>query len=252
MARLARRPRRPGADLASPAEMDTGHITAQWSSRKARARTACGVIAAPLFVSAFEAIGARRAGYDRRRHAVSSLAAGRGGWAQRANFILAGTLYCVGAQALAQDSAEAVGPAAVPAVVFAAGVGLIGAGVFVTDPVNGFPPGDQGPDGPTPTQIASRAGQLHNLCAIPVFVGIPIAALICAGSAASRSDYRWAAWCAGSAIGMTGATALFGAGFGGAARFAEHAGVWQRVSIATGFGWLSALSLRALRASRSA
>lgn len=37
---------------------------------------ACGVVAGPLFVSGFTAIGARRAGYDWRRHAVSSLADG--------------------------------------------------------------------------------------------------------------------------------------------------------------------------------
>jgi hypothetical protein len=43
---------------------------------------ACGVVAGPLFVSSFTAIGARRAGYDWRRHAVSSLADGRAGWLQ--------------------------------------------------------------------------------------------------------------------------------------------------------------------------
>ncbi|MHB1835858.1 MAG: DUF998 domain-containing protein, partial [Solirubrobacteraceae bacterium] len=52
-----------------------------------RAKAACGVVAGPLFVTAFTAIGARRAGYDWRRHAVSSLADGRGGRAQRANFM---------------------------------------------------------------------------------------------------------------------------------------------------------------------
>ena len=46
---------------------------------------------------------------------------------------------------------------------------------------------------------------------------------------------------------MTGTFTLFGAGFGGAPRLAGHAGVFQRISIATGFGWLSALSLCTLR-----
>jgi hypothetical protein len=41
---------------------------------------------------------------------------------------------------------------------------------------------------------------------------------------------------------MTAAFALFG----GAPRLAGHGGVFQRISVATGFGWLSALSLRAL------
>jgi hypothetical protein len=45
---------------------------------------------------------------------------------------------------------------------------------------------------------------------------------------------------------MTAAFVLFGAAFGGAPRLARVGGVMQRVSIATGFGWLSALSLRVL------
>jgi hypothetical protein len=134
----------------------------------------------------------------------------------------------------------------------AAGVGLIGSGVFVTDPVNGFPPVEEGPGGGFPPAAPTLAGTLHNLRAVPIFVGIPIAVATCAGVAALRGDHRWAAWCAASRIGMTGTTFLFGAGFGGAARLAEHAGAFQRISIATGFGWLSALSVRALRASRRA
>ncbi len=39
---------------------------------------------------------------------------------------------------------------------------------------------------------------------------------------------------------------LFGAAFGGVPRFAGRGGVWQRISITTGFGWLGALSLRTL------
>jgi len=161
------------------------------------AKTACGVVAGPLFVGAFRAIGARRAGYDWRRHAVSSLADGRGGWAQRANFIVVGALYCVAAQGLAPRPRNAVGPSLVPAMVLAVGVGLIGSGVFVTDPVAGFPPSEQAPDGGSPPSAPTRAGKLHNLGAIPIFAGIPAAALTCAGSAARRREYRWAAYCAG-------------------------------------------------------
>jgi hypothetical protein len=80
----------------------------------------------------------------------------------------------------------------------------------------------------------------------PVFIGIPIAASICAASAARREDYRWASHSAGTAIAMTIATVLFGRAFGGAPRPAGYGGLFQRVSITTGFGWLSAVSLRAL------
>jgi Protein of unknown function (DUF998) len=62
-----------------------------------KTKIACGVAAGPVFVGVFTVLGARRAGYDWRRHAVSSLAVGREGWGQRANFMLVGGLYCVAA-----------------------------------------------------------------------------------------------------------------------------------------------------------
>ena len=220
----------------------------QSRSRLVPTRLACGVMAGPLFVSGFAVFGARRAGYDWRSQPVSSLAIGRGGWLQRANFILAGASYCVAARGLAKSPRLAVGPRAVPALIFGVGGGLVGSGVFVTDPVAGFPPSSRDQDvadralpvGPT------RGGKLHTLCAIPIFAGIPATALTCAASAARRGQYRWATYSAGSAIVMTGAFVLFGVAFGGVPRLAGQGGIFQRISIMTGFGWLSALSVRAL------
>ena len=220
----------------------------QIKSRVVTAELACGVAAGPLFVSTFTAIGAKRSGYDWRRHAVSSLADGRGGWLQRANFIVTGSLCCIVAHGLARSPKQTAGPRVVPALTFAVGGGLIGSGLFVTDPVAGYPPSasDQDQADRNRPVIATREGTLHNLCATPIFVGIPIAAMTCATSATRRGHYRWASYSAGSAIAMGSATALFGAAFGGAPRVARHGGFLQRLSIATGFGWLSALSLRAL------
>lgn len=210
---------------------------------------ACGVAAGPLFVSSFTAIGARRAGYDWRRHAVSSLADGRGGWLQRANFILTGSLFCIAAHGLALAPKQTVGPRVVPALMFGVGGGLIGSGLFVTDPVAGYPPSPSDHDQADRTRPVSptRVGTLHNLCAIPIFAGIPIACMICAASAERMRNYRWASYSAGSAIAMASTSVLFGAAFGGAPRLADRGGLLQRLSITSGFGWLSALSLRALK-----
>jgi hypothetical protein len=217
------------------------------SARMIRAKTACGVVAAPVFISAFTAIGAKRAGYDWRRDPVSSLAIGPGGWPQRVNFMVVGALVCVASRGLAQSERRTVGPSVVPALVLGVGVGLIGSGVFVTDPVAGFRPSKLAPDGPPPTPEVTREGMLHNFCAIPIFAGIPAAALTCAGSAVRRREYRWATDSAGSAIGMISSFVLFGAALGGRPRLARCGGIFQRISIATGFAWLSALSLRASR-----
>jgi hypothetical protein len=49
---------------------------------------------------------------------------------------------------------------------------------------------------------------------------------------------------------MAGSFMLFGAAFGGKKNLAGTGGIYQRMSIAIGFGWLSALSLRTLRSLR--
>jgi hypothetical protein len=210
-----------------------------------------GVVAAPMFVGAFTWIGATRSGYDWHRHAVSSLACGNRGWTQRANFIVTGLLYCAAAQGLGRASRRVVLPTAVPIFVGGVGVGLIGSVMFVTDPVGGFPPdvaSEAAPVRPGSSEtVPSRAGTLHNLSALPIFVGIPVAGLASAIAASRDRDYQWAAYSAGSSVAMAGSFMLFAAAIGGNKNLAGTGGVFQRISIAVGFGWLSALSLRTLR-----
>jgi hypothetical protein len=168
--------------------------------------------------------------------------------------MLTGLLYLLAASGLARWLRRVVGLRAVPMLVGAASFGLVGSGVFVTDPVAGFPSAsadEPGTGGSVATKgLPSRSGILHNLCAIPVFVGISLAGVLCASSAARRKDYRWAGFSAGSSLLMTGSFGLFGAAFGGTPRLAANGGTFQRVSIAAGFGWLSALSIRALASLR--
>jgi hypothetical protein len=137
----------------------------------------------------------------------------------------------------------------VPALVAGVGIGLIGSGVFVTDPVGGFPPGTTAEvgshDAETARTAPTREGLMHNLCAIPIFVGIPIAGFASAATAARSRDYRWACYSAGSSLMMVASFVLFGRAFAGASCFADKGGIFQRISIAFGFGWLTALSLRA-------
>ncbi len=243
-------PRRRGAAIGQ--RLDTVSAMSAGPSKALVVSTeiACGVVATPLFVGSFTVIGARRAGYDWRRHAVSSLGTGQGGWSQRANFALTGALYCIAAHGLARSPRLTGAPRVVPALIFGVGVGLVGSGLFVTDPVAGFPPSACDQDGADRVRPVSptRSGKLHNLCAIPIFAGIPVAALISATSATRSGEYRSASYSAGSALSMMSAFVLFGAAFGGKPRLAGRGGVFQRISVTAGFGWLSALSLRGLSA----
>jgi len=212
-------------------------------------RVWCGALAGPLFVFAFTVLGARRSKYDWRRHTVSSLAAGHKGWLQRVNFVVAGLLYTNAARGLSRCSRQSVGPRAVPLLVAAAGIGLIGSGAFVTDPIGGFPPVAGAADGlndAAPTRNAStREGTLHSLCAVPVFAGLPVAGLASAVAAARRKDYGWACYSSLSSFVMVGAFVLMGRAFGGVPRLVGKGGIFQRISIASGVGWLTALSVRA-------
>jgi hypothetical protein len=218
--------------------------------RSHAAQLLCGALAGPLFVIAFTVIGDARRGYDWRRYPVSSLAIGRRGWHQRANFVLAGVLYLCAAAGLGRSDRRRIGPRAVPPLIAAAGVGLIGSGLFDTDYV--ADPAGVGPDekrrGSTDVAPArrTRAGQIHNLCGIPVFVGIPVAGMASAATAVRHGDYRWACYSAGSSTAMAGSLLLFGAAIRGRSHLRGKSGVFQRISIAIGLGWLSALSLRGL------
>jgi hypothetical protein len=207
-----------------------------------------------LFVSAFTVIGARRTGYDWTRDPVSSLAIGSPGWRQRANFMVTGALYLLAASRLARCPRRIVGPAAVPLLVGAAGAGLIGSGVFVTDPVAGFPPpsvdgGEAGATQPTKA-VPSRSGNLHNLFAIPIFVGVPLAGIVSAVSSGRIREYRWAGYSVGSSLVMVISFVRFGKAFSGVQSPVARGGIFQRISVATGFGWMSALSLRVLVSAR--
>lgn len=155
--------------------------------------------------------------------------------------MITGLLYIGGAAGLARAPRRITGSGMTAALIAAAGVGLIGSGMFVTDPVSGFPADRAAPARPT------RAGELHNLFALPVFLGIPAAALLAVRGFAKRGDRAWAWYSGASGAVMAVTFGLFGAAFAQAPRLAPWGGLIQRVSIATGFGWLTALFARARR-----
>lgn len=202
----------------------------------------CGIWAGPAFTAVFLAEGAVREGYRPLRHPVSSLALGPRGRVQTVNFVVTGAAFLAGAVGLRMAADRVPGGRTGPALVGAAGAGLVAAAAFPTDPVCGYPPGT--PDVPT---APSRVGIAHNLAAVPVFLGLPAAALAYAwGSWRSGERSGFTACCAATAVAMPVTMALAGAGFSQSARLAPYGGLLQRASIISGFGWLTAVSARAL------
>ncbi len=226
-------------------------ITVDHVGVPARARLArrgplyCGAAAGPLFVSVFLIEGARRPAYQPLRHPVSSLSLGPRGWVQVASFATAGMLYLAGAAGLARSPGQAPGNRIAAAALSATGLGLLGSATFRTDPVSGYPPGTPA----TPVQ-PTTAGAMHNLAAVPIFLGIPAAAFSCAWRFHRAGRPGWAAYSAATGAAMLTTTGLFGAGFSQNPRLVSYAGLFQRAAIVTGFSWLTALSTRRSTARR--
>ena len=154
---------------------------------------------------------------------------------------MTGTLFLAGAAGLARVGDRAASRAA-PALIGAAGAGLVGAAVFTTDPVSGYPPG-------TPDVLThpTSTGMAHNLAAVPVFVGLAAAALASGWRSWLVGQHRFGLYSVGTAMTMLAAVALAGSGFGQSPGLVNLGGLFQRASIITGFAWLTALSAQALQ-----
>src|SRR5262249_8561495 len=134
----------------------SGSRAGRTSSGTVRLLLTLGVIGPPLFFVVALIEGVTRTGYDPIRLPISLLSPGELGWMQVANFLVFGALEIAFAIGLARSSAGMAGPILIG--IF--GGALIAAGVFVTDPGCGYPPGRPAPSG---------TGTLHDLATLVVF-----------------------------------------------------------------------------------
>lgn len=139
-----------------------------------------GVGAAVVFVAVVLLEGARRPGYDPFYHTGSELELGERGWIQRANFLLMGVTAFAFAVGVDQTLDTAVG--AVLLAVF--GFGMIVAGVFVPDPIRGYPPGARS----EPSAEQTWQAQVHGV------VGGPVAFLALWGACLTLAGGLQGAW----------------------------------------------------------
>ncbi len=186
--------------------------------------------------------GATHTRYDPLRQPVSSLALGDWGWIQSANFIVAGLLTLAFAAGLRRALRLGKGSTLGPLLVGVWAVGLLGAGVFVTDPVSGYPPG-------TPDRLSGNSwhGALHDLFSLLGFVALAAACFVFGRRFAGRGNRGWALYSAISGVVFAVAFVLSSAGFAQVEGLVDLAGLLQRVAVVVGFGWLTLLALRSLR-----
>jgi Protein of unknown function (DUF998) len=198
--------------------------TSEWVSK---ALLGSGALAGPVFTVGWIVAGATRVNYDPLRHPISSLSIGELGWPQTANFMVTGLLTLAFAFGLRRLPLE--GSTWGPLLIGLIAVGLFGAGTFVTDPINGYPPG-----APNLPREYSVPGRLHRLFSALVFLGFPSACFVFARLFA-RSDVRiWTNYSLVTGITFVIMFVAAVVGFAQVDGWANYAGLFQRIALTIG------------------
>ena len=219
------------------------HRSMRTSDVALKALLVCGAIAGPVFTVAWMVAGATRADYDPLRHPISSLAVGELGWAQTANFTVTGLLTLAFAVGLRRRLPSQGGSTWGPPLIGVIAIGLLGAGMFVTDPMNGYPPGT--PD--LPLQYSVQ-GRLHRLFSAFVFLGLPIACFVFARFFARQRVRSWMTYSAVTGIAFVIMFVLTSVAFAQVKGLVNHAGLFQRGTLTIGWAWLTLLAVYLLKA----
>jgi hypothetical protein len=200
-----------------------------------------GVIAGPLYLVVGIVEALTRNGFDLARHDLSLLANGSLGWIHITLLILTGLMTVTAAigarRALVDGRAATWGPR----LLVGYGLGLVGAGVFVADPMFGFPLGT--PEGPATTITAS--GTLHFVCGALGFVCLIAATFVFARRFAAQRQTGLAQYSRVTSV-------VFLAGFVGIASGSNNPliilGFW--IAVTAGWAWLAVVSVHLYRGTR--
>jgi hypothetical membrane protein len=208
-----------------------------------------GAVGPLLFVVVLLIEGATRPGYSAWHTFGSSLSLGDQGWMQITNFIVCGLLTLGFAIGLRQVLRSGKGSVWGPILLGLFGLALIIAGLFVTDPGLGYPPGVPTPANPTGHVV------VHALAGLFVFILLPIATFVI--SRRFAGDPAWRGWALYSLL--TGIIMI--ASFiicqwlgtmdqNGTIQNAP-VGQVQRIGIIAGWVWISLLAIALLRKGRA-
>ncbi|MET0735590.1 MAG: DUF998 domain-containing protein [Microbacterium sp.] len=127
-------------------------------SHSARNLLIGAVVATPLFVALWGVQAFTRDGFRATFHPMSLLSLGDGGWVQILNFVVTGLLLIGGGIGLGRALEPGRLTRAASILVALMGVGLVIAGVFVTDAGAGFPAG-----APQGAPVMSWHGLVHEI-----------------------------------------------------------------------------------------
>jgi hypothetical protein len=217
--------------------METSAQSAGEQPVATRLLLACGAIGSLLNIVVLLILGATRPGYNAWQIPDSSLELGEGGWIQITNYIVCGVLLLGFAIGLRRVLRTGRGSTWGPILLGIYGLTFIGIGIFVTDPVLGYPPGASS----TPTV----AGTLHNLFGQLQFISLSVACFVLARrDAADPASRGWAWYSLATGLLVAASDVVFVLTFklldGG------PVGLIARIGIIVGGSWIALLAIRLL------
>ncbi len=203
-----------------------------------------GAVGPLLFVVVLLIEGATRPGYSAWQTFGSLLSLGDQGWIQITNFIVCGLLTLGFAIGLRQVLHSGRGSIWGPILLGIFGLLLITAGIFVTDPGQGYPPGVAALANPT------GHGIVHALAGLVIFVTLPIATFVI--TRRFLGDPNWKGWMLYSLLtGLIMLTSFIVSQWLGAVDPNAPQGLVQRIGIIDGWIWISLFALALLRKGRA-
>ena len=229
--------------------MQTEKNHAMDQSQVTRFLIAGGAIGPLLFIIVLLIEGATRPGYSAWHNYGSSLSLSNQGWMQIANFLVCGLLTLGFAMGLRQVLHTGKGSVWGPILIGVFSVALIVAGLFVTDPSLGYPKGTHSNGAQT------LHGTIHGVAGLIAFSSIAIASFVMARRFAGDPDWKgWALYSivtgvlvigffiASSVVSVLDESGVFPG---------SPTGLFQRIAIIAGWGWIALLAIRLLRKMRS-
>lgn len=201
-------------------------------------------MAGPVFTLSWLIAGATRAGYNPLRHPISSLSIGNLGWTQITTFLVVGILLFGFAIALMRITKSQGVPVWGARLIALCAIGLIGAGLFTTDPLSGYPSGLH-----TLRENRSLSGVLHDLFSAFLFIGYPFATYKFARIFMKKKETGWAIYTIVSGLAFICFICFFiitSIGFAQVAGFVEYGGLFQRITLTILWCWMTLVAIHFL------
>lgn len=210
--------------------------TLQIDTKLTKALLTCGSIAGPIYILIGLLQIFIREGFDPTRHDLSLMSIGDLGWIQITNFIVTGVLTILCAvgmrRVLRGERAGTWGPLFLGLY----GLGLIGAGIFIADPMNGFPVGT------VATTVISSHGLMHLVSGSIGFFGLIAACFVFARRFNFLKQRGWANYSIATGI-------IFSMAFVGIATGSQQGGAILvfvtlafTVAVILGWAWISMIA----------